>query len=341
MRSIVKGIVLILIVYVVVCIVTPFSQTLLQRSIRNQITSLSLSLQNDDDIQARYPEGRVFANAIFALATIDAGLGVNTQEQKEYAHIVDDCINRLLSQNAKATFDHTMQPPYGVFYNGWTNFVLTSYASSHLFAHSSIQDSILIASMEINNRLSHALSSKVSLLDTYSGSSWPADNMVTMVGLTDSELQTRWLDHILNLSEHESELIPHTADDMTVIRGSSQALMTYCIQKIANPRSQHYYETYDSLFIDNILGIDLVKEHLDTSNEMDYDTGPILFGYGASATIMNIKTQAAFGKPSAKYTWAMMNLLGIPINLFGCKYYLFKQEPMFDIFMLWASVEFL
>ena len=41
----------------------------------------------------------------------------------------------------------------------------------------------------------------------------------------------------------------------------------------------------------------------------DVDSGPIVFGYGASATIMNIKAQAVLGVPKAKNTWALINLL--------------------------------
>lgn len=70
----------------------------------------------------------------------------------------------------------------------------------------------------------------------------------------------------------------------------------------------------------------------------DVDSGPIVFGYGASATIMNIKAQAVLGVPKAKNTWALINLIGIPINMGYKKFYIFKQEPMLDLFMLWGSV---
>ena len=72
---------------------------------------------------------------------------------------------------------------------------------------------------------------------------------------------------------------------------------------------------------------------------MDVDSGPVVFGYGASATVMNIKTQASRGNPKAKSTFAAMNLLGLPIHLFNKKYYLLKKEPMYDLFMLWGLVE--
>lgn len=54
---------------------------------------------------------------------------------------------------------------------------------------------------------------------------------------------------------------------------------------------------------------------------------------------MNIKTQASLDQPGARMTWSWMNVIGVPVNLFGEKYYIFKQEPMLDLFMLWSAVE--
>ena len=72
---------------------------------------------------------------------------------------------------------------------------------------------------------------------------------------------------------------------------------------------------------------------------MDVDSGPVVLGYGASATIMNIKAQASLKSSKAKRTWAAMNIIGLPVNIFNRKFYIFKKEPMLDLFMLWGSVE--
>lgn len=93
-------------------------------------------------------------------------------------------------------------------------------------------------------------------------------------------------------------------------------------------------------YIDKYLGIQFVKEHFDKiGNGEDIDSGPIVFGYGSVATIVNTKYQASRQNRKSQNTWAMLNSIGIPINLFGNKYYLFKQQLMYDIFMLWTSVE--
>ena len=108
---------------------------------------------------------------------------------------------------------------------------------------------------------------------------------------------------------------------------------------MAYEQIEEYNNSFKNTFIDDYFGIQLVKENEDGSNSMDVDSGPVLFGYGASGTIMNIKTQASINNGESKRTWAAMNSISFPINIFGKKYYLLKKEPMFDIFMLWGSVE--
>lgn len=106
-----------------------------------------------------------------------------------------------------------------------------------------------------------------------------------------------------------------------------------------NEKRKEYNNQFKKTFVSSFFGVQLVKENEDGSNKMDVDSGPVLFGYGASATIMNIKTQASFGSSKAKITWAVMNMISLPFNFFDSKFYLLKQEPMFDLFMLWGCVE--
>jgi hypothetical protein len=72
---------------------------------------------------------------------------------------------------------------------------------------------------------------------------------------------------------------------------------------------------------------------------MDVDSGPVVMGYGASATIMNIKAQACIGNTKSRISWAAINLIAVPINIFNKKFYLMKKEPMLDLFMLWGCTE--
>jgi hypothetical protein len=56
-----KYLIFIILAYLVICFATPFNKSLRNRSIGNQINYLSGILDEgyDDQLQARYPEGKV------------------------------------------------------------------------------------------------------------------------------------------------------------------------------------------------------------------------------------------------------------------------------------------
>ncbi len=339
-RSILKYFFLCIIVYFIICFATPFNKSLRHRSTENQINYLSHILDQgyDDHLQSRYPEGKVFSNALLALSILEHCNKTENVNAK-YSKTVDKCIQRLLSENSLKNFPTHINPPYGMFYNGWVNHVMVSYTKSSLFQFSEIQKEILASSQTIESRLLSAQKDSVRLLDSYEGSYWPADNLIGIVSIKDSVIGRLWLEKQLSGTYHPTKLINHAGDQHSIIRGSSSALMTYCMSKISYSDVIQYNDRYKKIFVDQYFGIQIVKENENGSNDSDYDSGPVFFGYGATATIMNMKTQASLGDQNSKITWAFFNSISFPINLVQSKYYLFKQEPMFDLFMLWAAVE--
>jgi len=340
MKKIIKYFIGILFIYFSLCFATPFNTYLRNRSIDHQINYLSRILDKgyDNELQSKFPEGKVFSNALLALSVIYFSEKKNCNNEK-YNAIVDKCIIRLQSIEARRKFSSQMTPKYGMFYNGWVNYVLTAYQKSKLFANSKIQNEVLDSSSVILERFERAQNNEPYLLDSYIGSYWPADNMIGIVTLKDAELRKNWLDTLFNSARHDSGLIHHAASNSNEIRGSSSAMITYCLCEMDYENLSYYNNQYKNIFVDSYLGLELVKENEDGSNHMDIDSGPVVWGYGASATIMNIKTQACLNNTNAKITWAAMNIISLPINVLNNKYYLLNKEPMFDLFMLWASVE--
>lgn len=324
--------------YIFLCLSTPFVPFLKHRSIDNQIAYLSKILDEgyDDALQERFPEGKIFSNAILALATIEHCKSHRLYNE-HYASIVDNCIRRIQSDHAKSKFNPSLSLPYGIFYNGWSNFVYKEYKNCRLFRHSGLQKEVVQASIFINQKITQILSDSLRLIDSYEGASWPADNLIGLVSLDDDSTQKKWRAAILSMTLHDSGLIPHKSSDFYTIRGSSSAMITYCLNKSECTDAKDYNKKFQTIFVDEYLGMQLVKENENGSSDMDLDSGPILVGYGASATIMNIKAQASLNPSQSKITWAVMNTIALPINLLGHKYYLFQKEPMLDLFMLWSS----
>ena len=330
----------ILLAYVLVCLVTPFNKTLRNRSIKNQINYLSQLLDKgyDDRLQARFPEGKLFSNCLLALSIIEY-CEKNDAAASRYGAMVDKCISRIQSKKALQKFNPDLTPALGMFYQGWSQLVYSSYKESALFRFSNNQEEIVQRVAKTESMFTQLQADSLRIMNSYPESNWPADNLIGIAAMQSESLRMKWIGHLMKTTEHASGLIHHSGSDKHVIRGSSSAMITYCLDKSRYPKSQEYNDKFLATFVDSYLGVQLVKENEDGSDNMDVDSGPVLFGYGASATIMNIKTQASLGNPNARITWAAMNLISAPVNLINRKFLLLKQEPMLDLFMLWASTD--
>jgi len=216
---------------------------------------------------------------------------------------------------------------------------LSQYINSILFQHSQHQVGFIAAHDQITKRLVEAQGDSVHLLASYYDAIWPADNLACVASLSQKPaLQKKWMGTIERSSTSALNLIHHYHESPEIARGSSQALINYLNATFDESRAKRNNKIYSDHFIKQYFALQLVKEYHD-GGEGDIDSGPLLFGYGSVATIVNIKTQAEVNDDQLKLTWGLLNAMGLPINLFGKKYYLFKQELIFDIFMLWCSVE--
>ncbi len=334
-----KFIGILLLIYIVLCLMTPYNKSLRKRSIKNQVHYLSHILDKgyDDVLQKRFPEGKLFSNCLLALSIIEFSEQYD-QANPELAFKVDRSIQRIQSEKAQSNFDKELDIVYGVFYQGWSNLLYSSYIKSTLFKYSAIKKNVISTSEYIESRIEKVQLDSLRILDSYRGSYWPADNMIAVSSLTNDSIKVAWIDLLKKTSTHPSGLIHHAGRQDSVIRGSSSAMIAHCLLISDFIDATGYNERFKEIFVDRFLEVQLVKEHEAASGLSDIDSGPIVFGYGASATIMNIKTQASFGDQAAKRTWAAFNLLAVPVNVMGEKFFLFKEEPMLDLFMLWASV---
>lgn len=337
MKKLIKYLGLIFIFYLFSLALCPFTQFLRNRSIENQIEYLSNLLNNsyDDQLQQRFPEGKVFSNAILALSIIEYSKKQNVNEQK-WANNVDQCINRLISDEAKLPFNEDLTLEYGVFYRAWINYVFSKFRNSDLFSLSKNRDLVETSIETFRKQVDKIQKDSIQVLESYQNMNWPVDNIVGIATLNNEVLQNQWFQLLKDISKRE--LIHHSGDDPSQIKGSSQSLITFFLNETKIEEKQEYFDRYNELFVDSYLGVKLVKESLTEESGQDIDSGPVIFGYGASATIMNIKTQAKYSR-KAKGTWAFFNVISLPVNICGEKYYLFGKEPMYDLFMLWAAVE--
>jgi len=290
-----------------------------------------------DKQQNRYPEGKVFAYALFALAVIEQGAESDRTAIKR-AQMVDASIRALMDKYTLDNFNEQLDPPYGAYYNGWTNLVLRRYLSSDLYQYSKKKELCRKSYQQICNRLISAKIKTSGLLETYTEGYWPADNIVAMTSLPDSStIKTSWANEILSIRDDSLGLILHGLDDRQLVRGCSQAMIQYFLTEYSYAENEKDYQVFSEAFVDDY-GVQFVREYSrGRSGKGDIDSGPLVLGYGSAATVMHVKTGKRRGE-KMNLTWGLMNLLGAPINIFGKKFYLFNQEPMFDLFMLWVGI---
>jgi hypothetical protein len=315
----------------------PQSNYLLNKSIKNQIAYLQEEFDNNlgAAMQKKYPEGQLFSCLLFALSLIEY-----SEFNKEY--VTSDQVEKLIlnttTQKSRDNFEDDLALKYGAFYNGWINYTLKKYTSSELYKTSKQKEKIEAIKKKFTSRIINSQIDSIKLQETYSNAIWPADNLVCIASLDNqySEIRKAWLEKILSSSK--DNLINHYSGNKEEIRGSSQALINYFLIEIDGALAKKSYLEYKTRFQKEYFGIMLVREFEDGLESVDIDSGPIVFGIGSVATIMNNKLGERLNEKNTKNTLGFLNLIGLPVNLFGKKRYLFGIEPMYDIFLLWSSV---
>ena len=174
------------------CLV-PFNKFLLTNSIQAQVTGIADRLENGGDsaMQSQYPEGFVFANAIFVLTLTE--LYANNIQIQDMDVMTEKSVRKLLSGEAKSPFNGQMSPQYGAFYCGWTGFAINNYLSSGFNIKPEFKDSLEVHLSSLRDELFEALGDSVRVLETYPGLNWPADNIVCMSFLPQDSIKRKWL----------------------------------------------------------------------------------------------------------------------------------------------------
>lgn len=322
--------------YLFLAFITPFNKHLHKRSIENQINYLLDQKDMDIELQSRYPEGYIFFNALLALSIVEY-YDQSINEKTQFSKDLDRLMDKLLSKSASNNFPTSQKLSNGAFYNGWVNFTLRKYLNSTLFETSHSKIRFRQAYDSLTNVIVQSQLDSLTILDTYPGSYWPGDNLICAASLPShySEIKSEWIQLLKTTSK--SNLIHHDDMNLNKVRGSSQSLIIYLFGEIDMNLAIAENKKFEQAFKSSFMGIKFVKEDLKNPSFSDVDSGPVLFGFGSVATIMNIKTQKSLGART-RITEGFLNVLGMPINLGGKKFYLFKQEPMFDLFMLWVLV---
>lgn len=311
--------------------------------------------ENDLDIrmQSLFPEGLVFINALYGLTWCELALS-DRSDIKLKNKAVNEALyafKKIDSKNAKKSFPDYISPEYGIFYNGWKNYLLSKIflVDMDFDDSGSYSMKFAIQSEKINKAI---FSSETPYLESYDSQSWPADTFVAIASLAnyDNAFGSRyevtlkhWLDKVRNRLDKTSGMIPHRVNPNTGVsfdeaRGCSMSLMLRFLDEIDPQFMNEHYRLFKDQFVSEIFGLPIVREYpKGVKGSGDIDSGPVVFDIGSVATIVALGTFNINGDfDLARRQYQTINAFGLGFRTQNKKTYIFGLMPMADAFIAWG-----
>ncbi|PCJ66472.1 MAG: hypothetical protein COA58_06760 [Bacteroidetes bacterium] len=300
-------------------------------------------------MQRFFPEGFLFQNALYGLTWSElVSPKTHASIKQEALKEIDWALSEMSSTNGTQIFSENLPLNYGVFYRGWSNYLLAKRVS--IEGDSSLLHLLDQNCIDIEKALGNF---ERPYLESYSNACWPADNILALASLDiANELlenkyggtQDNW---IVAVKSHldENGLIPHSTDFITgntqqMARGNSQSLMLCLLWDIDSNFAQLQFDIYKEQFVDSRLGLPGIRENRKgLGGNGDVDSGPVIWGIGGAASVVGQKTMAQYGE------WDIYEGLRNSVETFGAAYtvngkkkYVFGSLPMADAFIAWSNV---
>ena len=297
-----------------------------------------------DEMQDVFPEGRVFTLTLYGLAWVDIGLG--STDPAVRARALGEARRALaLAEEPRShePFTEAGGLPYGVFYEGWTGHLRAG--TLHL-AGGAARDGAFRAACD---RLEAAFRAHGPFLDSYPNAAWPADNAVgaavlrscgTLLDPRYARAAEDWLRAALRKADPATGLIPHEAWSPGP-RGSSTALMIRFIREIDPAAAAAQYAAFERVFATRFAGLlPAAREYpRGTRGAGDVDSGPVVLGVSAPASVVGIAAARMVGHHAAAADLrASPEVLGVPLQWRGRRSYAFGKLAVGEAFLAWASV---
>jgi len=319
-----------------------------------QLRFIRSALENGtaDEMQAYFPEGYFFSYALYGLTWIDTG--IRQDELREQALTEARwALEHLDSDAGRAVFSPSLNPHYGVFYVGWSNWLRGGILKMQP-ADARDEAEVERFRLEADNLAAAYADSQTPFLPAYPGQAWPVDNVVAVASLAlyDSmfapqrytDTISRWLEAAQNHLDPATGLLPHQVDAQTGAmldgaRGSSQSIINRFLPVIDSVWAQSQYMLFREQFATTVLGIPGIREYpLDVDGVGDVDSGPLVAGISLSATVVTagaarLQSDDALADP----IFNVGEALGMPISFGGAKRYAFGLLPIGDAFVAWAK----
>jgi len=304
-------------------------------------------------MQTLFPEGFFFSHVLYGLAWIDQGLAAPGSDPLRVTAVREArwARERATSEEGRLPFIATIDPPLGIFYEGWTNWL---HAGTLLAEPPAERDPADIAAFERDcDGIAGAFAgSSTPFLVSYPGQAWPVDSAVAIASLHVHDailpprfgaIIDRWLAETKKRLDPVTGLIPHQVDPLSgqpleTARGTSQAVLTRFLAEIEPGWAGSQYVRFRQGFIVTRLGLPGVQEFpAGVDGSADVDSGPLVAGVSLSASAVAAGSARLYGdRELAAALAGTMESLGLPLTWGGRKRYAFGLVPVGDAFIAWS-----
>lgn len=323
-----------------------------------QLNFLEEELKNNElgvKMQFLFPEGFVFTNALYGLSWCEIALN-NRNDTVLYDRAINNArfaYKQINSDKGKEVFSWDMTLKHGVFYRGWSNYLLGKILLSEKKESKKAKAYFISECGEIADAFKN---SESPYLESYPEQCWPADAFLAIASLKLHDklygdkyglLINDWLHKVKLRLDPITGLIPHSVysgsgETFEGARGSSISLILRLLSEIEPEFGVEQFKKYHQLFKHSILGFPAIREYPKGKNGSgDVDSGPVIFGIGFSGTIVAIGTLKSYGE------YKTANLLSSTIETFGfartkkkSKKFIFGKLPIADAFICWSRLAY-
>lgn len=311
------------------------------RGVVKQLAFLRAELEGGADLaaQKQFPEGYFFLNVLYGLSWVQVGIDDPARSADATAQ-VRWALDRIASTDGTAPFDESLQPQYGVFYAGWTNWLrggLIALGQSD----AADRDTFTSESVEIATAFRTA---RTPFLAAYPGQAWPVDSVVAIASLRlydalvaprFGQIARSWVTTVKTKLDPATGLLPHqVVPQVSGARGSSQAMIQRFLIDIDPAFARTQYETFKDKFV---TGLGVREYPKGTAGPGDVDSGPLVFGRSLSATVVAVGAARVHHDPLADQLAREGELVGLPFSGLKTKRYLFGAVPIGDAFLAWST----
>ncbi|KXX68756.1 hypothetical protein [Flammeovirga sp. SJP92] len=309
--------------------------------------------QLGENMQGLFPEGLVFVNALYGLAWCEFALAQPKDDALKKKAIEEALFayHAIDTADAKINFAKFLKPEYGVFYAGWSTYLLskvmavdTSFIKSEHYRKTLQRKCDIIA-----NAFEQ---SSIPFLESYPMQSWPADNFIAIAALANYDktftprykgIIEEWIKKVRNSLEPDLGMIAHQThfENSKIIensRGSSTTLILRMLSEIDPDFGNEQYKKFKKHFVETTFALPSVREYPKGEFGIgDIDSGPVIFGVGFAGTIVSIGTFAVYEDTDfAAQQYKTINAFGLVSKHENMKMYLFGRLPMADAFIAWG-----